>query len=318
MKGNISQYRIFSAVAEAGSISGAAKKLFISQPAVSKSISSLEESLGTELFSRGARGVKLTEEGVILYRHVSEAFKYLESGEGELRRFKELGIGHISLGASTTLCRYKLLPYLRSFSQSHPHISLGISCQPTIQTLQLIGEGIVDIGLIARQDNMPGIDFLKIGEIRDIFTATPDYLKNLAIRCGEKWIEDFAENIGNTLSGEQGLQILDLSTLMLLDKGNATRQFVENYLEEKHVHPENMIEVTTMDLLIEFARTGLGIACVIEDFVKNDLEDHTLLRIPVSPYLKTRDIGFAWAHGKPESNAISAFQSFVAELTKEK
>lgn len=314
MKGNISQYRIFAAAAEAGSISGAAKKLFISQPAVSKSIISLEESLGTELFARGARGVKLTEEGQILYRHVSEAFKSLETGEGELRRFKELGIGHLSLGASTTLCRYKLLPYLRTFSQTHPHISLGISCQPTIQTLQLIGEGIVDIGLIARQENMPGIDFLKIGEIRDIFVATPDYLKNLSIRSGESWIEDFARGSRPALSGEQGLQILDLSTLMLLDKGNATRQFVENYLEEKHVHPQNMIEVTTMDLLIEFARTGLGIACVIEDFVKDDLAQGTLLQVPAAPHLKTRDIGFAWAHEKTGSKTVNAFKDFVSAL----
>ena len=311
MKGNISQYRIFEAAAVSGSISGAAKKMFISQPAVSKSISSLEESLGTRLFIRGSRGVKLTDEGEILYRHVSEAFRYLEAGESELHRYQDLGIGHLTIGASTTLCRYKLLPYLRSFSSQYPHISLGIVCQPTIQALQLISEGIVDIGLVARQDNMRDVHFHQIGEIRDIFVATPDYLHNLSIRTSQPWIEDIAGRTEGPHSEDRGMQLLDLSTLLLLDKENATRKFVDHYLEEKHVHPENTIEVSTMDLLIEFARTGLGIACVIQDFVKNDLEAGTLVRIPVQPGLKVRDIGFAWALGRPQSRAIGQFREFM-------
>ncbi|MCI5510579.1 MAG: LysR family transcriptional regulator, partial [Eubacterium sp.] len=80
MEQHLSQYRIFYAVAKAGNISRAAKELFISQPAISKSISKLEESLGVTLFTRGSRGVQLTCEGQVLYHHVSSAFDTLNRG----------------------------------------------------------------------------------------------------------------------------------------------------------------------------------------------------------------------------------------------
>ena len=85
MNQNLSLYRIFYTTARTGNISRAAEELFISQPAVSKSISRLEQSLGTELFTRSSRGVQLTEEGELLYSHVRSAFQTLESAENQLR-----------------------------------------------------------------------------------------------------------------------------------------------------------------------------------------------------------------------------------------
>ena len=79
MLGNLNYYNVFITVAKTGSISRAADKLYISQPAVSKSISNLEEQLGTTLFTRSSRGVKLTDEGRLLYEHVENAFTYIEN-----------------------------------------------------------------------------------------------------------------------------------------------------------------------------------------------------------------------------------------------
>lgn len=81
MNQNLSSYRIFYTVANTGNISKAAKELYISQPAISKSIQKLEESVGCKLFSRSSRGVVLTDEGKLLYEHVSEAFETLTMGK---------------------------------------------------------------------------------------------------------------------------------------------------------------------------------------------------------------------------------------------
>ena len=89
MEQHLSQYKIFYAVAKAGNISKAAKELFISQPAISKAVSKLEESLGVPLFTRNSRGVQLTVEGQVLFSHVSNAFDTLSRGENELRRIKD-------------------------------------------------------------------------------------------------------------------------------------------------------------------------------------------------------------------------------------
>ena len=74
MEQSLSSYKVFYEVAKAGNISKAAKALFISQPAISKSIVKLEEQLGVRLFVRNSRGVSLTAEGEMLLSHVSDAF----------------------------------------------------------------------------------------------------------------------------------------------------------------------------------------------------------------------------------------------------
>ena len=81
MEQHLSQYKIFYEVARTGNISKAAKELYISQPAISKSISKLEENLGIALFSRNSRGVCLTMEGEMLYSHIATAFESIILGE---------------------------------------------------------------------------------------------------------------------------------------------------------------------------------------------------------------------------------------------
>ena len=97
MEQNLSHYKIFYEVAKAGNISKAAKELFISQPAISKSISKLEDGLGVTLFVRSSRGVQLTEEGRLLFHYAESAFNSLNFGEHELKRIKEFHIGHLKM-----------------------------------------------------------------------------------------------------------------------------------------------------------------------------------------------------------------------------
>ena len=78
MEQNLSLYYVFHTVAKKGSISHAAKELYISQPAISKSIQKLEDSLNTTLFKRSSRGVTLTADGEILFQHTRDAFETIE------------------------------------------------------------------------------------------------------------------------------------------------------------------------------------------------------------------------------------------------
>ena len=85
MENNLNLYYIFYAVAKAKNISGAAKELYISQPAISKAISKLEQNLDTTLFIRNSRGVCLTPEGEMLYEQVHTAFNCIKTGEEKIR-----------------------------------------------------------------------------------------------------------------------------------------------------------------------------------------------------------------------------------------
>lgn len=292
MNQNLSSYRIFYTVANTGNISKAAKELYISQPAISKSIQKLEESVGCKLFSRSFRGVVLTDEGKLLYEHVSEAFETLTMGEEKLKRSIELGVGHLKIGVSSTLCKYLLLPYLKEFIRQNPHISISISCQSTNDTLKLLEDNKIDIGLIGKPENLKNIHFDFLEEIEDIFVAAKDYLRNLKAR------------------GIQKDHILQSSTLMLLDKNNMTRQYIDDYLQENQIIIKDSIDISDMDLLIDFARIGVGVACVIKNFVREDLENGTLMEIPLGFPIHKREVGFAYKTTTKPSKSLAEFIHF--------
>ncbi|MCI5713125.1 MAG: LysR family transcriptional regulator [Lachnospiraceae bacterium] len=289
---SLSCYRIFYTVARTKNISKAAKELYISQPAISKSIQKLEESMNCELFRRSSRGVILTEEGELLYSYVKVAFETLALGEDKLKNSIELGVGHLKIGVSSTLCKYMLLPYLKEFIKKYPHINISIACQSTNETLHLLEENKIDIGLIGKPDNLKNIDFHFLTEIKDIFVATKDYLRNLKAR------------------GVKESQILQNSTLMLLDKNNMTRQYIDDYLQENQIIVQDSIDISSMDLLIEFAKISVGVACVIKEFVTEELEDGSLIEIPLGFPIHKREVGFAYKKSMKPSKSLELFVDF--------
>lgn len=302
MEQNLNQYKIFYTVAEIGSISHAAEVLYISQPAVSKAVSRLEESLDCTLLKRNSRGVSLTDEGRLLFDRLKIAFEAISSAEERLKRIHELGIGHVRMGASATLCKYVLLPYLKDFVSKCPHIKTTIVCQSTSAVLRMLREKKLDVALVVRPDDIRDLEFYKVGDIQDTFVATETYLNNFLQR------EDAAKNAGEY---ERGLY--KNANLMLLDKENITRQFVDAYFTANGIEPEHILEVSTMDLLIEFAKISLGIACVIKQFVQKELDSKFLLEIPMAKPFENRSIGFAFLKGEEISSSTELFLQAVAK-----
>lgn len=302
MKQNLSYYYIFYVVAKNKNISSASKELFISQPAVSKSINKLEDNLNTKLLIRTSRGVSLTNEGKILYHRLSDAFHSIELGEQQLKYESEKEIEHLTIGASTTLCKYVLLPYLKEFVRQNPNIRISIACQPTHETLIALGENKIDIGLIGETDIPNTCSFRPIGHIKDIFVTTQNYLDNLYIQTGLEY-----KDLSNIET------LLNQSTLMLLEKNNLSRHYIDTYLEANNIKPDNLIEVSNMDLLIEFATIGLGIACVIKDFVKKELKDGTLIELPIPFNIPKRTIGLAY---RKNMYASSVIKNFLSDIVK--
>ena len=292
MEQNLSLYRIFYEVAQTGNISRAAKNLYISQPAISKAISKLEDSLGLSLFTRSSRGVQLTSEGEILFEHTREAFDALDRGEQELKRIQEFDIGHLRIGVSNTLCKYILLPYLKTFIDQYPHMKVTIESQATAQTLARLEQQKIDLGLVAEPSVRRDLAFIPVMDIQDTFVTTPNYLENLYLREG------------------QDTSLFETGNIMLLDTSNMTRHHVDEYMAENNIFPHQILEVTTMDLLIEFAKIGLGIACVIKELVQKELDSGMLVEIPLDIPIHRRTIGFAY-HPANQAMALKTFLEFL-------
>ena len=288
---NLNLYHIFYEVATSGNISAAARNLYISQPAISKAISKLETNLSTTLFIRSSRGVKLTTEGEYLFKQIESAFRSIELGEEQLTKNLELGIGHLSIGVSTTLCKYMLLPYLKEFILKNPHVKISIYCQSSFETITGLENGKLDIGLIGEGDRMGELIFQPVEEIQDMFVTTKEYLKHLKERLPNNQTD-----------------LLSHATLLLLDKNNLTRQYVDKFMILQNITAEQQLEVTTMDLLIEFAKIGMGVACVIRNFISKELDSTDLIPFPMKETIPTRKIGFAY---KKQANPTQAMIKFL-------
>lgn len=291
---NLNLYYIFFLTAQCNNISGAAKQLYISQPAVSKAIKKLEKNLGCALFYRNSRGVRLTANGELLFEQIKEGFQFIDRGEHLLKKSKEIHMKHLKIGASATLCKYILLPQLPNFLKTNPYVTLSISCQSTNKTLKALENNTIDIGLIGETtENTQDYSFTYLQNIQDIFVTTNQYLDQLHIQG----ITPSLENV----------------TLLLLDQDNLTRQYINHYFMENNLVPSAILEINTMDLLIEFVKAGLGVACVIKDFITNELRENSLIPFQPLPPIPPRRIGFATKE-KPIScpthiqNIIHSFQ----------
>ena len=246
------------------------------------------------LFTRNSRGVQLTDEGQVLFEHTRDAFEELAKGEQELKRIREFNMGHIRIGVSNTLCRFIMVKYLKGFIEQYPHIKITIESQPTTQTLSMLEQQRIDIGLVVEQKSAKSMNFIPVMDIEDIFVATPSYLENLKLREGAD------------------TDVFQSGNLMLLDKNNITRHYIDDYMSVNEIVANNLLEVTTMALLIEFARIGLGIGCVIKKFVKEDLDSGRLAQLKLDTPIHKRTVGFLWQSSRT-SKALDTFIRFCKE-----
>ncbi len=290
MKNSLNLYHIFYTVAKMGSISGAAKALFLSQPAVSKSIARLEQGFPVPLLFRSSRGIRLTQAGQTLYRKLEVAFGEIHAGEELILRDNSKGAGSLSIGVSATLCNYVLLPQLKTYLDANPDVRISLTCQSTRETLRQLESGDLDLGLIGEAEGLRVPAFHRLGDITDTFVATPAYLARLAPDSGDK--------NGDRDKAAAGLsedRLFSTATFLMLDGQNSTRQYVDKHLLLQGHTPQHMMEATTMELLISFARTGLGIACVIRQFVEKELEEGSLAEIPLREPIPSRAMGLVYS-----------------------
>ena len=297
MEQNLSTYRIFFEVAKQGNISKAAESLYISQPAISKTIVRLEDNLNVKLFKRNSRGVSLTEEGEVLFRHVQEAIHHIEEAENALQKMKDYHIGHLDIGASTTLCRYILLPYLKKFMEEFPNIQINLKNQDSAKNIQVLEAQDIDIALVAIPKHLsPNQKVILEQEVEDIFVASPKYIENLKALHGNNF------------------PLFQNATVMLMDDKNVSRHYIDMYIRENQLDFKQVIALNTMDLLIDFAKIDMGISCVIRSFVEKDLENGSLVQIDIAPPIPRRKIGFMY-HA---NNCSKSLESFISFLEKEK
>ncbi len=292
---NLELYRIFYAVAEAGNITKASESLNISQPAVSKQIKNLEESLGGPLFIRTSKGVKLNEVGEKMFIKVKQALSLINDAEKSFEDFENLTIGTIKVGISTTLVKKYLVKYIKKFHELYPNILIEISTDPTSEMIKSLKIGLIDF-IIAKlpeySDNE--LEFTILGKMDNIFIA------------GEKYNKLLNEN----------LSIKDLVNYpILLQKSPSTsRRTIDNYCKNNNISLNTVMNIASSNLLIDFVKAGYGIGFVTKNYVEEELKNKELFEINLTPKIEPTKFGII----KLKNNVLSfSALKFIQTILKD-
>ncbi|MEG1509046.1 MAG: LysR family transcriptional regulator [Clostridia bacterium] len=293
---NFELYRIFYLVAKSGSITKAAKELYISQPAVSQSIKQLEEQIGGRLFIRTPQGMELTYEGKMIFEYIQQANILIETAEKKFSELKKLAIGEINIGASDTITKHFLLRYVKTFVKNYPQLNLRITNRTSGETINLLKNGKVDIGFV----NLPISDeYLEIAEcqkLNDIFVCNKEYFST----------------VNQPLSPQQ----ICSCPLIMLEKLSNSRKVIDEYFKKLGIELAPCMELGSLDLMVDMVKAGLGVASVPREFVERELDSKELYEIPLAFKMPTRALGLVTLKGMPLNFSAKQFVGLILK-TKE-
>ena len=288
---NYELYKVFFYVASTLSFSEASKQLFISQSAVSQSIKALENKLGQTLFVRSTKRVQLTPEGEILLRHIEPAMNLIKRGEMQLIDSSATG-GQIRIGASDTICRYFLVPYLERFHREFPNAHIKVTNQTSMKCVDLLEAGQVDLIVI----NYPNSHLSNLYSLKKIATFRDVFVANQA----------FAELKNKKITFKE---LLDYPVLML-EKQTTTSEYLHSLFQKHQLDLVPEVELSSNDLLLDLAKIGLGIAFVPDYCIPKDKDD--LFYVETEEPLPNRELAIVYNHNIPISNVVLEFLNYFA------
>ncbi|WP_274650205.1 LysR family transcriptional regulator [Paenibacillus humicola] len=270
---NMEHYRVFRMTARFGNLTKAADALHLTQPSVSYAIKQLEDQLGVKLFDRLPKGVRLTGEGRKLQAYVEQSFALIERGEKELDAVKRGEAGELRLGASGPIIKQLLVPCLNRFRSRNPGINIRLLQRKTPEIVRELADETIDIGFVHLPLQSRAV------EVKPLLVSPEMFVVGGAFRA-------YAEH---KLSPQE----LAGLPLLLLSPDSSTRRFVERWFAEHGLSVQAAIELSSNDMLLEFALQGYGAAFLPRSAVEHELAERRLFELQPAPGVPPREIGFA-------------------------
>ena len=293
---NYELYKVFYYVGKTLSFSEASKELFISQSAVSQSIKVLEKRLNQTLFIRSTKRVKLTKEGEMLFKHIEPAINLINRGESQIMEAGTLNGGQLRIGASDTICRYYLVPFLKDFHQKFPKVHIKVTNGTSLQCVELLESNQVDLIIVnspnSRLNSINNV--IEVGTFRDVFIANKNYFPTV----------------------EREMTLIDLRNypILMLNKQSTTSEFLHSLFLQQSIDLAPAIELNSNDLLIDMDHIGLGVAFVPDYCVKDlvNAKDEDMIILNMKEELPQRKLVAAYSNQIPLTAASQYFLDNLA------
>ena len=292
---NFNQLRIFFHAARNLNFTAAARDLFITQPAVTAQIKLLEEYCELKLFRKKGRGVYLTDEGRALYEYAKHVFSYEKEIEFAIEEMRELKRGILRLGTTKTYARYFMPFVLTRFHQTYSDIRIHLDEGSSHAMIQSLINFKNEIVIIAKIVSHPGVRFLPLSREGIVAIAHPEH----------------------PLAGKTIVSAEELARerIIMKEGGSGTRHLIDDLFFRTGKTPKIVMEISNTEFIKMEVQRGEGIAFLVESAVLLELEQGTLISLPIHDETLFLDVSIAYLEDQKLSPPAKAFLKNLTNLS---
>ena len=255
------QLRAFTVLARTGSFTQAARELHLTQSGVSHSMKALERDIGCRLLDRMGKKVVLTQAGEQLLQVAKKILLEMETARESLGHLGKWGRGRLRLGASTTACQHLIPAVLREFKESFPEHAITIEPGDTPEMVAALLRHRIDLALSLEPDKEPQLEFQLLFTDELQFITSPSH----------PWAQ----------AGRVERSKIPRQNYILYGKHSVTFRLIEEYFRREEMVLNTVIEVGSMEATKELVKLGLGISILAPWIAREELEEGSLVALPL-------------------------------------
>jgi DNA-binding transcriptional LysR family regulator len=287
---------IFATVIQAGSFSQAAERMFLSQSAISQHIAELEAQLGTKLFERGPRGVRLTASGKTLQVYTQQILALVNEAQAAVTDVSKLVDGQIKIGATPGINIYLLPGWTRTFYQRYPNLSVNVQTDVTPNVVESVLAQRLNLGIV--EGEIDAITYNTLGQ-HILETIDLYVIIGKGHRC---WYRETAP-----------ADALDGQAFVARQHGSQTRTWFESILAQHNIKPRIIAEFDNQESIKHAVATGMGITILPQYAVAREVEMGILRAIPIDNVSLKRQLKLIWNKQQPFDAITRAFLKTLTE-----
>ena len=291
---NLNQLRVFYEAARSGSFTSAARKLFITQPAVTAQMKAFEDQCSLKLFKKKGRRLYLTDEGTTLYEYVRKIFDYEREVEDVIEEMRELKRGILRLGTSKAYARYFMPFLISSFREAYPHIKVYLDEGSSFDIVRSLVDLKNEVAVIARVEDDPNVTFLPFKRDRLVLILAQ----------------------GHSLTKKKSVSVEDLvnDPMIMKEAGSGTRKRVNELFSAKGLSPNVLMETSNTEFIKQLVQRGEGISFLVEEAVAAEIRDKRLATVPLAGETPFLDVSIAYLKDQHLSHPARAFVEMLEKM----
>ncbi len=285
----------FVEVARHGNVSRAAESLFLTQPAVTARLKSLENDLGVELFVRTGRGMKLTDAGRAFLPYAERTIATVDEARQLVSNLKQGTSGALLIAAAPAVSTYVLPGILRAFRTTHPHVRLGVRTGHTEEVLELVLRGEAHIGL-GRPIRHTDIELIPVLEDEMLLVVSARH--PFATR-GKVRMDELAEE-----------------RLILFDRTSSYHELTSSLFRQAGVVPASTLELDNVEAAKKMVQQGLGVALLPRMALAQELRARSLRPVKLigAPSVRRPIVALRRKDAGPPIGAVAGFLETLREV----